>query len=36
MDKKKGVKMVNELVNHIRNDFFRANSLFSKPILVDL
>jgi hypothetical protein len=36
MDKKQGVKMMNELVNHIRNDFLRANPLFSKPILVDL
>ncbi len=36
VDKKKGVKMVNELVNHIRNDFLRANSLFSAPILGDL
>jgi prefoldin subunit 5 len=35
-DKKQGVKMVNDLVNYIRNDFLRANPLFSKPILVDL
>jgi hypothetical protein len=36
VDKKEAVKMVNELVNHIRNDFLRANPLFSKHILVDL
>ncbi|CAM2730222.1 unnamed protein product [Rotaria socialis] len=35
-DKKEGAKLVNELLNYIRNDFKRENPSFSKPILVDL
>lgn len=35
-DKKIGVKMVNDLIKHIRDNFLRINPLFSKPILVDL
>jgi hypothetical protein len=35
-DKKQGVKMMSELMNHIRNYFIREYPLFSKPLLVDL
>ncbi|CAF3749625.1 unnamed protein product [Rotaria sp. Silwood1] len=35
-DKKQGVKMVNELMKYIKNDFLCAYPLFTKPLLVDL
>ncbi|CAF3342598.1 unnamed protein product [Rotaria sp. Silwood2] len=35
-DKKQGVKLVNELLKYIRNDFLFENPSFSKQILVDI
>ncbi|CAM4833802.1 unnamed protein product [Rotaria magnacalcarata] len=35
-DKRQGVKLVNELISYIKNDFLHENPFFSKPILIDV
>ena len=35
-DKKQGVKIVNELMKYVKNDFVRAYPLFAKPLLADI